>query len=237
MNNLLILQWELIRGGAGDRGIDVWFACNETPELMPMPVMLAHKLAMKLAEVRKQDILTYLRPDGKTQVTVEYRDGMPYQVKSVVVSSQHAPDITLREMREDIVEKVIKPVIPGELLDEENVRYFINPTGRFVIGGPMGDTGLTGRKIIVDTYGGTCRHGGGCFSGKDATKVDRSGSYMARYIAKILLQQDSVIEQKFKLPMSLVFQNLFLFMLIALVQGKLKIQGSNKLLKNIRSHT
>jgi len=154
---------------------------------MPMPVMLAHKLAMKLAEVRKQDILTYLRPDGKTQVTVEYRDGMPYQVKSVVVSSQHAPDITLREMREDIVEKVIKPVIPGELLDEENVRYFINPTGRFVIGGPMGDTGLTGRKIIVDTYGGTCRHGGGCFSGKDATKVDRSGSYMARYIAKNLV--------------------------------------------------
>jgi S-adenosylmethionine synthetase len=160
------------------------FACDETPELMPMPIMLAHKLTMRLTEVRKKDVLGYLRPDGKSQVTVEYRDGKPFRIKTIVISSQHSPDITLKEMREDIIEKVIKPVIPPELLDEENIIYHINPTGRFVIGGPMGDTGLTGRKIIVDTYGGVGSHGGGCFSGKDPSKVDRSASYMARYIAK-----------------------------------------------------
>jgi S-adenosylmethionine synthetase len=171
-------------GGAGDQGLMFGFACDETPELMPMTIMLAHKLTRKLTEARKKDVLGYLRPDGKSQVSIEYKDGKPYKVRTIVISSQHSPDITLKEMREDIIEKVVKPVIPPELLDEESVVYHINPTGRFVIGGPQGDTGLTGRKIIVDTYGGVGSHGGGCFSGKDPSKVDRSASYMARYIAK-----------------------------------------------------
>lgn len=171
-------------GGAGDQGLMFGFACDETPELMPMTIMLAHKLTRKLTEARKKDMLSYLRPDGKSQVSIEYKDGRPYKVRTIVISSQHSPDITLKEMREDIIEKVIKPVIPPELLDEEVIVYHINPTGRFVIGGPQGDTGLTGRKIIVDTYGGVGSHGGGCFSGKDPSKVDRSASYMARYIAK-----------------------------------------------------
>jgi S-adenosylmethionine synthetase len=171
-------------GGAGDQGLMFGFACNETEELMPLPILLAHKLAMRLAEARKQDILGYLRPDGKTQVTIEYKDGKPFRVDSIVVSTQHSPDVTLKEVKEDVIEKVIKPTVSPELLDEERIKYFVNPTGRFVIGGPMGDTGLTGRKIIVDSYGGVGSHGGGCFSGKDPSKVDRSGSYMGRYIAK-----------------------------------------------------
>lgn len=169
--------------GAGDQGMMFGFACDETKELMPLPISLAHLLAKKLEEVRKNGTLSYLRPDGKTQVTVEYKNGVPFRVDTVVVSTQHAEDIALQTIKDDVIEKVILPVLPGQLVDE-NTKVFVNPTGRFVIGGPAGDTGLTGRKIIVDTYGGFARHGGGAFSGKDPTKVDRSGAYAARYIAK-----------------------------------------------------
>ena len=169
--------------GAGDQGMMVGFACTETPELMPMPIMLAHKLCRRLSTVRKEGILPYLRPDGKSQVTVEYEYGQPKRVEAIVVSAQHAPDVDQDKIHDDIVRRVIKYVVPNGMIDE-NTKIFVNPTGRFVTGGPKGDAGVTGRKIIVDTYGGMASHGGGCFSGKDPTKVDRSGAYYARYVAK-----------------------------------------------------
>jgi len=172
--------------GAGDQGLMFGYACNETKELMPLPILLAHKITAKLAEVRKNGTLPYLRPDGKAQVSVLYKDGKPVSVKTVVVSTQHAPEVEQKQLREDVIREVVEAVIPKELLSSD-VIYHINPTGRFVIGGPQGDAGLTGRKIIVDTYGGSCPHGGGAFSGKDPTKVDRSAAYAARYVAKNLV--------------------------------------------------
>jgi S-adenosylmethionine synthetase len=170
--------------GAGDQGLMFGYACTETPELMPAPISLAHALARRLSEVRRTGLLSYLRPDGKSQVSLRYAGGRPVRVETVVISAQHSPDVTLEQLRADIVTHVIRPTLPPHLVDERHLTYHINPTGRFVVGGPQGDTGLTGRKIIVDTYGGSCPHGGGAFSGKDPTKVDRSAAYMARHVAK-----------------------------------------------------
>ncbi len=174
-------------GGAGDQGLMFGYASNETEELMPLPIMLAHKLTMQLTKARHEEVLPYLRPDGKSQVTVEYADGQPKRIDTVVISTQHSADVSMKDLKEDIIEKVILPVLPRGLFDPEDITYHINPTGRFVVGGPQGDCGVTGRKIIVDTYGGVGSHGGGAFSGKDPTKVDRSASYMARHIAKNLV--------------------------------------------------
>jgi S-adenosylmethionine synthetase len=219
-------------GGAGDQGLMFGYACDETEELMPMPIILAHKLVRRLAEVRKNETLDYLRPDGKSQVTVEYDEGRPVRIDTVVISCQHSNLVKIETLREEVKEQVIKAVVPAELLDDRT-RYFINPTGRFVVGGPQGDCGLTGRKIIVDTYGGVGSHGGGAFSGKDPTKVDRSASYMARYIAKNIVASGLARKLEVQLAYAIGVADPVSIMVDTFGSGKV---GERRLSELIREH-
>ena len=219
-------------GGAGDQGLMFGYACDETEELMPMPIILAHKLVRRLAEVRKNETLDYLRPDGKSQVTVEYDEGRPVRIDTVVISCQHSNLVKIETLREEVKEQVIKAVIPAELLDDRT-RYYINPTGRFVVGGPQGDCGLTGRKIIVDTYGGVGSHGGGAFSGKDPTKVDRSASYLARYIAKNIVASGLAPKVEVQLAYAIGVADPVSIMVDTFGSGKV---GERKLSELIREH-